>query len=136
MNEFQTKLKAAREEVARLERYAAGASCREIGCDMEFSGGKNCGCENGACSVPVYICTRCGDSDYGDNAEAVERRAACSDRTEGNFASEGELRAVLGVEEGEPLEVDEFGAIQTHDGAWKRDGERWRFHAAAEDLAA
>lgn len=30
------------------------------------------------CSVPVYACTRCGASDYGDNAEANERRAACA----------------------------------------------------------
>ena len=72
-------LEAARAEVARLERIAATATCREIGCDMQHYGGRNAGCGDACCcSVPVYACTRCGDSDYGDNAEADERRSACA----------------------------------------------------------
>ena len=86
------QLEAARAEVARLERIAATAACRELGCDMQSFGGANCGCVfeddeglmtwPGSCSVPVLKCTRCGDYDYGDNAEAEEIRARCRDRLE------------------------------------------------------
>ena len=78
MPQLADKLEAARAEVARLERIAATASCRDEGCDMQHAGGRNCGCDDGGCSVPVYVCTRCGDSDYGDNPEAAERRADCA----------------------------------------------------------
>jgi hypothetical protein len=93
MREFADKLEAARAEVARLERYAATATCREVGCDMQHAGGRNAGCSEWGCccSVPVYVCTRCGDSDYGDNAEAVERRAECADRTASARADMGVL---------------------------------------------
>jgi hypothetical protein len=77
------ELEAARAEVARLERIATTATCREMGCNMKHSGGMNCGCDGGCCSVPVYVCTRCGDSDYGDNLEALERRTACAQMDEG-----------------------------------------------------
>jgi hypothetical protein len=90
MTELTDKLAAARAEVARLERIAATATCREVGCDMQHVGGRNCGCEGGVCSVPVYVCTRCGDSDYGVNAEAAERRAECADYVT-------EARAGMGV---------------------------------------
>jgi hypothetical protein len=40
-------------------------------------GGKNCGCVNGYCSIPVYTCEVCGDCDYGDNEEAREIRLDC-----------------------------------------------------------
>lgn len=45
-----------------------------------FDGGTNCGCEEGACSVPLHSCSSCGDYDYGDNDEAAETRAACAVR--------------------------------------------------------
>jgi hypothetical protein len=85
MPELLQMLESARAEVARLERIAATATCREIGCDMQSIGGANCGCEfydgeelcQGQCSVPVLKCTRCGDCDYGDNAEADEKRSSC-----------------------------------------------------------
>jgi len=88
MGELAEKLEAARADVARLERIAATANCRELGCDMQSIGGCNCGCEfqdgeivvPGACSVPVLACTRCGDCDYGDNDEARETRADCHER--------------------------------------------------------
>lgn len=85
MPELSEKLEAARAEVARLERIAATATCREIGCDMQSVGGANCGCEfydgedacQGQCSVPVLKCTRCGDCDYGENEDAEATRLAC-----------------------------------------------------------
>lgn len=80
MHALADQLEAARAEVARLERIAATATCREVGCDMQHYGGRNCGCDGGCCSVPVYVCTRCGDSDYGDNAEATARIAECDAR--------------------------------------------------------
>jgi hypothetical protein len=88
MPEVVDKLEAARAEVARLERIAATATCRELGCDMQSIGGCNCGCEfydgevrcEGQCSVPVLRCTRCGDCDYGENEEAEERRHSCRER--------------------------------------------------------
>ncbi len=74
-------LSDARDEVARLERAVAGASCREVGCDMKSVGGCNAGCGDGCgCSVPVFVCTRCGDSDYGDNEEARQTREDCETR--------------------------------------------------------
>jgi hypothetical protein len=78
MPELADKLEAARAEVARLERIASTATCRELGCDMQSTGGCNCGChEDACCSVPVNKCTRCGDCDYGDNADATEIRRCC-----------------------------------------------------------
>lgn len=75
------QLEAARAEVTRLERLAATASCRDLGCDMQSVGGCCAGCdgERGlcSCSVPVHKCTRCGDCDYGENDEADQIRAAC-----------------------------------------------------------
>lgn len=85
MPELVDRLEAARAEVARLERIAATATCRELGCDMQSIGGCNCGCEfydgeercEGQCSIPVLKCTRCGDCDYGENVYAEEARIAC-----------------------------------------------------------
>lgn len=74
---LRDELERAEAEAARLRRAIAAASCREAGCDMQFAGGKNCGCHDGGCSVPVYVCSRCGDSDYGDNQEAAAIRAEC-----------------------------------------------------------
>ena len=55
-----------------------------LGCELEHdwqsSGGRNAGCERGdwcACSVPVHVCARCGDCDYGENAEASDVRRSC-----------------------------------------------------------
>lgn len=85
MSALAEQLENARAEVARLERIAATATCREMGCDMQHSGGMNCGCDEGSCSVPVYVCTRCGDSDYGDNQEALDKRATCEQWMEGGL---------------------------------------------------
>ena len=53
--------------------------CRREGCDMQHAGGMNAECDrNCGCSVPVYVCTRCGDSDYGDNEEARAVKERCA----------------------------------------------------------
>lgn len=71
-----------------LERLVAEASalaggphpCAILGHVWAFaSGGMNCGCVDGSCSVPVYQCQSCGDYDYGDNAEANDKRAWCAE---------------------------------------------------------
>lgn len=78
-------LEDAEAEVARLKAAIAGAPCSEVGCDMQQVGGKNAGCCGPEteyecdCSVPVYVCTRCGDSDYGENAEAEAIITACAE---------------------------------------------------------
>lgn len=56
-----------------------------LGCearhDMRLAGGCNAGCgPDCECSVPVYECSRCGDSDYGDNEDATAVRADCAER--------------------------------------------------------
>lgn len=66
-------------EVARLEREIRAAPCREVGHRMKHIGGMNAGCSEWcACSVPVHSCEVCGDSDYGDNDDAVQARADCA----------------------------------------------------------
>lgn len=72
------QLEEARAEVARLERIAATATCRDLGHDWQSLGGASCGCDDGLCSVPVNHCSRCGDCDYGENADADDVRAKCT----------------------------------------------------------
>lgn len=50
----------------------------ESGHDWQSIGGCNAGCDDICrCSIPVYHCSRCGDCDYGDNAEAKQTVAMC-----------------------------------------------------------
>ena len=50
----------------------------EAGHDWQSTGGCNAGCgDSCGCSVPVNVCTRCGDCDYGENEEADEVRSRC-----------------------------------------------------------
>jgi hypothetical protein len=73
------KLAEAEAVVARMKREIATADCREVGCQMVHTGGRNACCGDGCqCSIPVHVCPKCGDSDYGDNAEAREKIAACA----------------------------------------------------------
>lgn len=66
-------------EIAGLRQQAAHATCAEIGRhDLVCVGGANCGCKDGSCSVPVFTCARCGDSDYGENSEARDIRKRCT----------------------------------------------------------
>lgn len=74
------RLEAARAEVAQLERQIAGMTCKQRGSHRWKSiGGANCGCPEGNCSVPVHECEDCKDCDYGENAEANEKRVECAE---------------------------------------------------------
>jgi hypothetical protein len=65
--------------VAKVMQESGYPTCAG-GHDMQFAGGANAGCSRDCmCSVPVHICTVCGDSDYGDNDEANEKRRACAE---------------------------------------------------------
>jgi len=75
------KLALIEAEAARLKRIIASGSCA-AGHTWVSVGGANAGCDDWcACSIPVYVCEVCGDSDYGDNAEAKE--IICKCREEG-----------------------------------------------------
>ena len=81
MSTLVSELAAAEERVDQLRRQLAASECREVGCDVQSYGGMNAGCGDGCgCSIPVNVCTRCGDCDYGDNAWAVATRAECAER--------------------------------------------------------
>lgn len=81
MGELARRLEDARAEVIRLEREAAFATCVELGHDWRSHGGANAGCGDACCcSVPVNVCARCGDSDYGKNSDADDVRQDCFDR--------------------------------------------------------
>ncbi len=80
MSDLAQRLEAAQAEVARLQREMKQATCAELGRhDWQHLGGAWCGCDDGSCSVPVYLCSRCGDSDYGHNEEAADIRRRCLD---------------------------------------------------------
>lgn len=52
----------------------------ERGHDWQSIGGCNAGCDEVCgCSVPVNTCTRCGDCDYGENADAEQIRRLCEE---------------------------------------------------------
>lgn len=57
--------------------------CSILGHKWVHTGGANCGCEDGGCSVPVHECEACLDCDYGDNADADEVRKYCAELKEG-----------------------------------------------------
>lgn len=47
--------------------------------EWQFVGGCNAGCSDWCgCSVPVHECAKCGDCDYGVNAEADHVRQRCA----------------------------------------------------------
>jgi len=73
------QLEQAEAEAARLRRAIAQGPCREYGHDWCLHGGANAGCgPDCGCSVPVHICAKCGDCDYGDNPEGADIRATCA----------------------------------------------------------
>jgi hypothetical protein len=81
MTDLVADISAAEARVDQLRRQLTASTCREVGCDMQSYGGMNAGCGDGCgCSIPVNVCTRCGDCDYGDNACAVTTRAECAER--------------------------------------------------------
>lgn len=76
-------LESAKAEVLRIEREIAQGPCREYGHTWKSMGGCNAGCgDDCSCSVPVHKCTKCGDCDYGDNADAEQVIEGCEHRTE------------------------------------------------------
>ncbi len=73
------ELEKVEAEAAQLRRDIAAGPCREHGHDWRSSGGKNADCGlYCSCSVPVNVCSKCGDCDYGQNPEAEEVRALCA----------------------------------------------------------
>ena len=73
------ELADAEARVERVKREMASATCAEVGHLWISLGGCNCGCVDGACSVPVNECARCKDCDYGDNLDADKTRARCAE---------------------------------------------------------
>lgn len=72
------ELADAEGRVARLKQQIAGAACAEVGHDWKHIGGSNAGCGlYCTCSIPVHECRKCGDCDYGENAESAEIKQAC-----------------------------------------------------------
>jgi len=52
--------------------------CAREGHQWVSYGGRNASCSKDChCSIPVHECARCGDCDYGDNAEAKAKIEAC-----------------------------------------------------------
>lgn len=73
------QLEEAEAHVEELRRRLVAATCAEAGCDMQFAGGTSAGCgPDCSCSTSVHVCSRCGDSDYGDPVEAAEVRERCA----------------------------------------------------------
>ena len=78
MTDLLKQLEEAKNLVARLQVQVKQLSCREVGHDWKFLGGRNAGCcDDCNCSVSVHYCAKCDDCDYGDNAEAEEIRQKC-----------------------------------------------------------
>lgn len=75
---LQDQLEEARATVASIEARMQAAGCVEAGHEWKHIGGRNACCDHlCVCSIPVYECQRCGDSDYGENAEAEGTMRRC-----------------------------------------------------------
>lgn len=60
------------------ERDFLWLGCYSGNHDWEPAGGCNASCNDWcSCSVPVNICSKCGDCDYGVNHEADQVRRLC-----------------------------------------------------------
>lgn len=80
MTDLLAELAATEDRAEALRRAIRQGPCREYGHAWEFYGGRNAGCGDGCnCSVPVNMCNKCGDCDYGDNAEADQIRQHCAE---------------------------------------------------------
>lgn len=76
---LQNELAEAEAQVERLKLQIAQGTCAEVGHDWRHIGGRNAGCDEDCwCSIPVHTCAKCGDSDYGENAEAADVMARCA----------------------------------------------------------
>jgi|GEM_PF-3863899 len=95
--DLQAELEKAEAEAARIRRAIAAGPCQEYGHDWKSIGGCNAGCgyEFCCCSVPVSVCTKCGDCDYGETPEADQIRADCEERSEFEAAADEAKRRQL-----------------------------------------
>ncbi|MCA0358693.1 MAG: hypothetical protein LCH78_17915 [Proteobacteria bacterium] len=76
--DLQAELAAAEGRVEMLKQQIATGACADVGHAWEHIGGRNAGCSDTcACSVPVHVCAKCGDSDYGENDDASVTRDRC-----------------------------------------------------------
>jgi len=72
------ELAKAEARVQALKTAINQGPCLEYGHDWNSIGGACAGCSNDCCcSVPVNVCSKCGDCDYGDNQEADQIKAEC-----------------------------------------------------------
>lgn len=97
---------------------------------MTILGGANCGCYPDAyCSIPVFACPECEDSDHGDNEIASLTRALCSEARECK-TQEGPYDRLppLHLTKAEFDALDEYSA--THP-TGRTPGKRWRRHDGA-----
>lgn len=80
MSTLREDLANAEAKVEALKREIAGSACREAGHVWKHVAGRNAGCSDSlcCCSIPVHECDICGDSDYGDNAEARKIISDCA----------------------------------------------------------
>ena len=73
MTDLNRELEETLDKAEQLKRQIAAASCREVGHDWVFIGGRNVGCtdmgESCSCSTSVHVCSKCDDCDYGDTPE-------------------------------------------------------------------
>lgn len=83
MSELATQLAEAEARVAQLRREIAAGPCAQFGHDWKLVGGRNACCEAEAscsCSIPVNVCAKCSDCDYGENQEAADVIRNCAQR--------------------------------------------------------
>jgi hypothetical protein len=84
---LRDQLVEAEARVEQIKHRINAATCVEAGHDWRHVGGRNAGCDRDcSCSVPVHECAVCGDSDYGDNAEANATLARCAAGQQGEGA--------------------------------------------------
>jgi hypothetical protein len=77
---LRDELAEAEARVEHLRNRIGAETCATAGHDRKQIGGRNAGCApDCGCSVPVHVCTVCGDSDYGDNDEASSIIRACAE---------------------------------------------------------
>lgn len=81
------ELADAEAALVAAKRRVAAAHCGEVGHTWKHIGGRNANCTECAafcsCSIPVHECTKCGDCDYGENAEAWSTMIYCQVRRGG-----------------------------------------------------
>lgn len=93
MATLREELEETEARAEHLRRRIAAEACAVAGHDWKHIGGRNAACHDDcACSIPVYECTVCKDSDYGENAEANEKMRQCEIRR-AEDAEEDRLRA-------------------------------------------